>query len=402
MSFKSLRGRLGKNQAEVAGLPWVRRFIRNNNLPGLTLSVLSSAVLVGCIVIAACTTAAAVSIKRSEYLPFGGAKLYLLIRGADKTAPVLLWLHGGPGGAERPLFRYFNGDLEKHFVVVYWDQRGAGRSFNPRADPHRLTIAQHLVDLDAVVNHLLKSLGQNKIILMGHSWGAPLGLLYAYGHGEKVSTFIGVNPLVSTRGVQQAQYDFVLAEASRRRDGKALTRLREIGVPPYNKATQVLAMEKLVQRYGGVFHREPKRTWIMIRAIFSGLVVPWEIPRLIHANNVSLAAMNEELLSLDLSRSVPSLDVPVLFFLGRYDRHTDAKLAASYFETLRAPVKRLVWFEKSAHNIPFEEPGLFNATVPRELQALAIEKVLPSRYVVHARNNHGGTITGPFQLRGMF
>jgi pimeloyl-ACP methyl ester carboxylesterase len=110
----------------------------------------------------------------------------------------------------------------------------------------------------------------------------------------------------------------------------------------------------------------------MVRAIFSGLVTPWEIPRLIHANNVSLEAMNEELVGLDLARSVPSTDVTVLFFLGRYDRHTEAKLAATYFASLRAPGKRLVWFEKSAHNIPFEEPRLFNATVVRELQSIGI------------------------------
>jgi pimeloyl-ACP methyl ester carboxylesterase len=67
--------------------------------------------------------------------------MYLLTRGADRSAPVLFWLHGGPGGAERPVFRYFNSELENHFVVVYWDQRGAGRSFDLKADPHRLTIA---------------------------------------------------------------------------------------------------------------------------------------------------------------------------------------------------------------------------------------------------------------------
>src|SRR5215831_17955017 len=300
-------------------------------------------------------TPSAASISSSEYVSAEGAKLYLLTRGANRRAPVLLWLHGGPGGAERPLFRYFNSELETHFVVVYWDQRGAGRSFDPKADPHRLTTAQHVADLDAVVDHLRQSLGQDKIILVGHSWGAALGLLYAQAHPDKVSAFIGVNPVVSTREGQQAQYDFVLAEASRRKDNGALAQLREIGPPPYNKVGQVLAMEKLAQRYGGVFHKEPRRTWIMVRAIFSGLVSPWEIPRLIHANNVSLEAMNEELLGLDLARSVPSAGVPVLFFLGRYDRHTDGKLAATYFATLCAPVKRLVWFEKSAHNVPFEE-----------------------------------------------
>ncbi len=301
-----------------------------------------------------------------------GAKLYLLTRGADRSAPVLLWLHGGPGGAERPLFRYFNSKLETHFVVVYWDQRGAGRSFDPKADPHRLTITQHVSDLDAVVDHLRESLGRDKIILIGHSWGTALGLLYAQAHPDKVSAFIGVNQVVSTREGQRAEYDFVSAEASRRKDSKALARLRKIGAPPYKEVGQLIAMEKLVSRYGGVFHQEPNKIGVMLRGIFCGLVTPREIWRIHRGIHVSLAAMNEELLGLDLARSVSSVDVPVFFFLGRHDRHVDAKLAAAYFEALQAPVKRLVWFEKSAHNVPFEEPGLFNATVVRELQSIGI------------------------------
>jgi proline iminopeptidase len=265
---------------------------------GLKLSLVLAALFAACVVLHACAVAATTSIKRSEYFTFDGAKLYLLIRGADRTAPVLLWLHGGPGGAERPLFRYFNGDLEKHFVVVYWDQRGAGRSFDPKADPYRLTIAQHLGDLDAVIDHLRQSLGQDKVILVGHSWGAALGLLYAHAHPEKVSALIAVNPLISISEAQQAQYAFVSAEASRRQDRKTLTRLREIGAPPYEKASQALAMEKLAQRYGAVYHHQPNRVWVVVRAIFGGLVTPWEIARLIHANNVSLEAMHEELLGL--------------------------------------------------------------------------------------------------------
>ena len=74
------------------------------------------------------TSDTASPVRRSEYLTVEGAKLFLLTRGADRRLPVLLWLHGGPGGAERPLFRYYNGELENSFVVTYWDQRGAGRS----------------------------------------------------------------------------------------------------------------------------------------------------------------------------------------------------------------------------------------------------------------------------------
>ena len=144
MSFKWCRG--DRHSANVrtgaARLPRIRRFI-GTYLTAPKLSLFLCGLLAGCTIPQLCTKATAgVSIKRSEHLTLDGTKLYLLMRGADRSAPVLLWLHGGPGGAERPLFRYFNSELENHFVVVYWDQRGAGSSFDPKADPHRLTIAR--------------------------------------------------------------------------------------------------------------------------------------------------------------------------------------------------------------------------------------------------------------------
>ena len=48
-----------------------------------------------------------------------------------------------------------------------------------------------------------------------------------------------------------------------------------------------------------------------------------------------------------------------------------------YFEILRAPVKRLIWFENSAHNVPFEEPELFNQTVVSALQSIGIRPQSP-------------------------
>ena len=138
-------------------------------------SVAATLLIGGCLTGSSAERAA---VSRSEYVRFQGANLYLLVRGTDRHAPVLVWLHGGPGAAERPLFRYLNAELEKHFVV-YWDQRGAGRSFDPEADPKRLTVGQHVADLDAVVDHLLATLCTDKVILVGHSWGGALGLLYA-------------------------------------------------------------------------------------------------------------------------------------------------------------------------------------------------------------------------------
>lgn len=303
-------------------------------------------------------------------MPVDGARLHLEVRGADDQAPIVLWLHGGPGAAERPLFRLFDGALEDHVVVAYLDQRGSGRSYDPDADPRALTIARHLADLDAVVRHLRGAYGRARVVLLGHSWGAALGILYAAAHPGGVAAVIATAPLIATRAAWESEHEFVVAEATRRNDGDALERLAAIGPPPYDDAGEVLAIERLTERYGGVFHRPPQRIWTLFRGILAGVVTPWEIPRLIRANDVSLEAMHAELRELDLRRAAPRLDVPVTFLLGRHDRHADARLAAAYLDALVAPAKHLRWFEQSAHNPPFEEPDDFVAAVVAELGAL--------------------------------
>lgn len=330
------------------------------------------ALVVGCARPLAHASDAPDPIRRSEYLELDGAKLFLLTRGLDRQAPVLLWLHGGPGAPERPLFRYFNAELEDRFVVSYWDQRGAGRSFDPKADPRSLTISRHLADLDAVVEHLRRILGRDRIVLIGHSWGSALGLLYVQRHPEKVSAFIGVAQLVSLLKAQRAQYDFVSTEAARRNDEATLTRLRQIGPPPNETVEQQMAMEDLADRYGAVFHRTPCKMCVVLRGMLTGLVTPWELVSIHRGIHASLRAMTPELLGLDLERAVRSVDAPVFFFLGRYDRHVDSTIAVGYLEALRAPSTQLVWFEHSAHNAPFEEAEMFNEAVVKALQSIGI------------------------------
>lgn len=330
------------------------------------------AILGGCTSRVTQAAEAPLSVQRAEYFAVNGARLFVLMRGADRRTPILLWLHGGPGGPERPLFRYYNGDLENHFVVAYWDQRSAGRSFDPEADPRTLSVSRHLADLDAVVDYLRRVFGQDKIVLIGHSWGAALGLLYVQRHPDKVSALIAVAPLISLRKAQQAEYEFVSAEAGKRKDATVLARLREIGPPPHETADRQLAMEDLADRYGAVFHNRPCKICVVLQGLLTSLVTPGEMMSIHRGIHASLDAMTPDLLRLDLERDVPSVDVPVFFFLGRHDRHIDSTIAAGYLEKLRAPRKQLVWFEGSAHNVPFEEPRLFNVTVLEVLQSIAI------------------------------
>ena len=131
------------------------------------------------------------------------------------------------------LFRHFNAPLEKSFTVVYWDQRGAGKSFDRKISKSSMTIEQFIADLDELVEAVCKRVGQNKVTIFGHSWGSALGVLYAARFPEKVAAYIGSGQIGDWQASEALSYAFALAEAQRRDNRKALRELRAIGPPPH-------------------------------------------------------------------------------------------------------------------------------------------------------------------------
>ena len=82
------------------------------------------------------------SIAEIGYQRLGGLDQWVMIRGESIANPPLICLHGGPGFSEMRLMRRFNAPLEKHFTVVYWDQRGTGKSFSPGIPRSAMTVEQ--------------------------------------------------------------------------------------------------------------------------------------------------------------------------------------------------------------------------------------------------------------------
>jgi pimeloyl-ACP methyl ester carboxylesterase len=80
------------------------------------------------------------SIAEVAYRRLGGLDQWVMIRGESVANPALVLLHGGPGLSETALFRSFNAPLEKSFTVVYWDQRGAGKSSHRDIPPSSMTV----------------------------------------------------------------------------------------------------------------------------------------------------------------------------------------------------------------------------------------------------------------------
>jgi proline iminopeptidase len=93
--------------------------------------------------------------------------------------PILLHLSGGPGQTDMAFVRVLFEDLARDFVVLDWDQRGAGKSY-PALDPTAtLTPDQLVSDTIELTNYLRQRFGAEKIYLTGESWGTTLGVLAA-------------------------------------------------------------------------------------------------------------------------------------------------------------------------------------------------------------------------------
>jgi pimeloyl-ACP methyl ester carboxylesterase len=301
------------------------------------------------------------SIAEVNYLELGGVDLWMMIRGENVTNPPLILLHGGPGFTEMRLFRHFNAPLEKFFTVVNWDQRGAGKSFDRNIPKSSMTVEQFVADLDELVDTVRKRLGKGKVTIYGHSWGSALGVLYAARFPGKVAAYVGSGQIGDWAAGEVASYAFVLAELDRRNNRKAVKELRAIGAPPHT-AERLWVQRKWLDRVAG--HPGGMSLWKLGRIVLGGPESSiFDLPNIQRGFRFSLDAMWTEASALNLEETVPSLQMPVFFFLGRRDHQVPADTSAAYFEVLTAPSKRLVWFEESGHEPFVDEPSKFNAAM---------------------------------------
>jgi pimeloyl-ACP methyl ester carboxylesterase len=309
------------------------------------------------------------SIAEVKYLRLGGFDQWVMIRGESLTNPPLILLHGGPGLSETPLFRRFNSALEKAFTVVYWDQRGSGKSFDRKIPRSSLTVEQFVSDLDELVEAVRRRTGRGQVAIFGHSWGSALGVLYTARFPEKVSAYAGSGQVGDWPAAEAASYAIVLREAERLNNAKALKELREIGPPPHT-ARELWTERTWLQRLEGKISL--KALWDFGRPFLTGPeYTAWDLPGVLRGFRWSLDVMWDEVSKINLRETVPALQVPVFFLLGRRDHWVPPEISVEYFDALTAPSKKLVWFEESGHEPFMDEPAKFNASMVELVRPVA-------------------------------
>ncbi len=311
------------------------------------------------------------SVAEAGFWRLGDLDQWVMVRGRSAANPLLVFLHGGPGSSETALLRAFNAALEDAFTVVYWDQRGAGRSYRPSIPVASMTVERFVADLDELIERLLARFGQRRVVLVGHSWGSALGVLYAGRFPAKVAAYVGVGQVADMAASEAASYAFALEKARERGHRRAIRQLEAIGPPPHTLKT-LATQRRWLMAMGGAFGPNLSLANMVWRGMTGPEASPLDLVRLVRGAGFSTRLLWPALMASNLRRDVRRLETPAFFVLGRHDMQVVAAVSADYFDALEAPHKQLIWFEESGHMVPFEEPERFNRLMVETVRPFAV------------------------------
>lgn len=304
--------------------------------------------------------AAPESVQELIQVNLGGVDQWVSIRGADARNPILLYIHGGPGRPMMPAAWTFQRPWEDYFTVVQWDQRGAGKSQGgDAAAAVRETLSFDRITADAVelMAYLRQRFGAERIFVLGHSWGGAVALNAALRRPEWVHAYIGLSPLLSSPANERASYRLALAEARRRADAEALAELEALAPYPGEPTlARIEQQRKWVVRYGGLAAHRDNASSFFGATILAPEYDAEDMAAINDGSFGSVERLLPELSVIDLT-TVRRVDFPVIMLLGRHDMTTPPEVAVDWLARLEAPAEHVVWFERSAHLAPLEEPG---------------------------------------------
>ena len=296
-------------------------------------------------------------INEQSYMPINGVPQYVSIRAESEHAPLLLYLHGGPGDAALPLTLKYNKALEEYFTVVIWEQRGAGKSYYPFDGT--VTLEDFMQDLLVLTERLLSRFHQPNLFLLAHSWGSVLGLNFVQRHPELVRAYVGCGQVVNMKKSCRIAYDFALAHAT----GNALARLEGIDCSYTGEhwLDDLLFVTGQVVKHKGSLYRQSSYGKLVFPFLWSKYYTLLDLVRRQKGSLQSIRALWQELMgtNFELQRQYR---VPIVLVEGRYDSHVSSALAKDYFDTLETE-KQFFWFEASCHFPQWTEHQRFNQLI---------------------------------------
>ncbi|MCR2806423.1 alpha/beta hydrolase [Paenibacillus soyae] len=292
-----------------------------------------------------------------EQMKVNGAWHEVMIRGADRNNPIVIFVHGGPGCSEIPYVRKYQETLEEHFTIVHYDQRGSGKSFRFGEDYSNVTAGVLVEDLLSLTDYLTDRLGQSKAILIGHSYGTYIGMQAAASAPEKYAAYIGIGQVADHHASELDSFAYVLEQASAAGDQSDVSKLEAIREDI--EAGLERTPRSLIRKYGGAARLiNDNRDYVegfLLNREYNLL----DVIRYARGIAESQDTLLEEEAESPITSLVKKLELPVYFVMGEFDYMTSTNAAKAYFDELDASDKTFIVYEHSAHYPQFEEEERF-------------------------------------------
>jgi pimeloyl-ACP methyl ester carboxylesterase len=315
-------------------------------------------------------------IQESYKTKIGGIDQWINVRGQDKANPIILFVHGGPASPLIPTLWQFQRPLEEYFTVVNYDQRGAGKTY---VEDHSDTVAaslhipRYIDDAIQIAEHVRKRYGKSKVILMAHSWGTVLGLGAALKRPDLFYAYVGIGQVINTRDNERISFEYGLQQAKARGNTAAVKEMESIAPYPGDQPItreRIIIARKWAQFYGGLTAFREESTYFFNAPLLSPEYSAADVCAVDQGNVFTLGRVLPEFLNVDY-KGARAVSIPVFMFMGRHDYTTPAQPTADWLARVSAPTKQGVWFERSSHMIPWEEPGKLLLNLVQSVRPLA-------------------------------
>lgn len=285
-----------------------------------------------------------------EYVTINGTEHYLLHYKAEKEAPVLLFIHGGPGQSETMMAYVVEEYESRNYTIVYYDQRGAGKTYlrNKKEKPDTELLKKDLLE---IVLYLKRMYQKEKIGIVGHSWGSVLGSMFALEHPEHTLCYIGCGQVVNLMENERTGFEKLKAAVEASGNKSDLKKLMKIGEYPVAGVFDMKVFRKMgqVRKLQGKYHLAIDMDKDMIKMFMRCPVMGIaDILPFLTGMIVNMRVMGE-LMSFDLREKGSKYQAPVYYVLGEKDQQTPVEIGTAYFDEIEAPDKKLYLIKNAGH-----------------------------------------------------
>jgi pimeloyl-ACP methyl ester carboxylesterase len=303
-------------------------------------------------------------IQEARYLPVGGIEQWVTIRGDDDRKPLLLLVHGGPGDVQSPLVTTYT-PYEHDFVLVQWDQRGAGRTF-AKNRAAKATLASQVADGIQLAEQLKARFPQQDLVVLGHSWGSVIATGMAQQRPHLFAAYVGTGQVSAWADTVQFQFDFLKDVARTKGDRALLARLEAIGRPDPLNVEQYFGFSRPLRR----FSNPSDTAWFaqMLALFKASGETEADIQAIGDGMSASGRALIQTSVRTDLPATAARFKLPYYVIQGRHDLYAPTRLAEEYFAKVSAPKKGMVVIESAGHFALATHPTEFVAALKRLLE----------------------------------